>query len=148
MAVPPAATPRSPGSFGVFLFDAMRALQREHGDAWGRVCAALHGRRVTVAVDAEIVPLSFDATSVTFLPFAARAHVTLHTDRATIDGLIDGGLSLMDAVGQNRLGLAGRPDDVVRFHDGLMAWLHGAVRSPSFPELLRGFRTGPGEDET
>ena len=33
-----------------------------------------------------------------------------------------------------------RPDDVIRFHEGLMQWLHGAVRSPSFPGLLREFR--------
>lgn len=148
IAVAPAATDRAAGSFGAFLHAAMTALQREHRGAFEQVCAALGGRRVTLRVDAEIVPLAFRRDAVAFLPFAPEADVELQTDRSTIHALVDGALSLEQAVRQNRLRLQGAPADVVRFHAGLMAWLHGAVRSPSFPQLLRGFREATPGDET
>ncbi len=84
--------------------------------------------------------MAFEADGVTFLPFAGEAHVELQTDRPTIFALIDGVLGLQSAVQADRLRLRGGPDDVIRFHEGLMLWLHGAVRSPSFPGLLREFR--------
>lgn len=143
--VAPAATPRAPGTFGRFLHDAMVALQREHPQAWEGVCAALRSRLVTLRVDAEIVPLRFTAQQVAFTPFAPDAHVELSTDRPTIHALVDGELSLESAVRHNRLRLSGAPADLIRFHEGLLCWLHGAVRSPSFPALLAGFRQTEGD---
>lgn len=135
-----AASVPAPGSFAAFLHEAMSALEREHPTAWERLCLALRRRRVTLSVDEEIVPMAFEVDGVTFLPYAGEAHVILETDRPTIFTLVDGVLSLEEAVKRDRLRLRGRPDDVVRFHDGLMQWLHGAVRSPAFPGLLRAFR--------
>ncbi len=118
----------------------MTALEREHPEAWAALCHALRRRQVTLHVDDEVVPLAFHGGSVEFLPSAGDAHVVLHTDSPTIFALVDGGASLEEAVRRDRLQLFGRPDDVIRFHEGLMQWLHGAVRSPSFPRLLREFR--------
>lgn len=128
------------GSFGAFLREAMTALEREHPTAWAALCWALRRRQVTLHVDEEVVPLAFHVGSVAFLTVAGDAHVVLHTDTPTIFRLVDGQCSLEQAVHEDRLRLFGRPDDVIRFHQGLMQWLHGAVRSPSFPGLLREFR--------
>jgi hypothetical protein len=128
------------GSFGAFLRKAMTALEQEHPEAWAGLCRALRRRQVTLHVDDEVVPLAFLLGSVVFLPLAGEAHVVLHTDTPTVFRLVDGQCSLEQAVQQDRLRLFGRPGDVIRFHQGLMQWLHGAVRSPSFPRLLREFR--------
>lgn len=137
---PSAASVRAPGSFAAFLHEAMTALETEHPAARAALCRALRRRRVTLIVDDEVVPMAFGPGSIDFLPTASGAHVVLRTDRPTIFALVDGVCSLEGAVHQDRLRLEGRPDDVIRFHQGLMQWLHGAVRSPSFPRLLREFR--------
>jgi hypothetical protein len=42
--------------------------------------------------------------------------------------------------------LRGRPADVLAFHDGLAAYVHGGVRAPSFRRLLVEFRAGARRD--
>jgi hypothetical protein len=55
--------------------------------------------------------------------------------------LIDARLTLLDAVLSDALAMTGAPDDLLAFHDGLIAYVHGAVRAPSFPALLSAYRT-------
>jgi hypothetical protein len=52
-------------------------------------------------------------------------------------------VSLLDAVLEERIVMLGSVPDICAFHDGLMAYLHGAVRCRSFPELLRRYRAAP-----
>ncbi len=60
--------------------------------------------------------------------------------RTAVLRVIDARDTLMSAVLADRLVLRGATRDVLAFHDGLIAYVHGAVRARSFPELLRQFR--------
>jgi hypothetical protein len=54
--------------------------------------------------------------------------------------LLDGRHTLLSAVLAERLWLCGRPEALLGFDDALGAYLHGAVRAPGMPALLRAYR--------
>jgi hypothetical protein len=80
------------------------------------------------------------------MPRAPAGRTSRSSTRATILGVIDGETTARRAVLDERLLMRGRLDDVVAFHDALVAYVHGAVRAPSFPRLLRAYRGTPRED--
>ena len=131
-----ATTAPLPGSFAAFFARASAALRREHGQAWGKHVHALRGLCVVLHIGDEVIPLRFSAVGVALMPDDGGAHVVLSADHAMIFALVDGEVTIEAAVRQNRLRLRGTPAHLVRFHEGLMLWLHGAVRCPSFPQIL------------
>jgi hypothetical protein len=126
--------------FAAFLDASFAALRRELPDLHGELCAALAPREVALAVDRELVALRFERSHARLLPEPRRPAVEVHTSRAAILALVDAEETLLEAVLGDRLSLRGSPADLLTFHDGLMLYLHGAVRAPSFPGLLRAFR--------
>jgi len=126
--------------FGTFLRDSFATLQRELPDIYAEMCRRLAPQDIAITVDSETVRLKFAREAV--LPVKRLAHPTVmvRTGRKAILDLIDARSTLLDAAVEERLHLRGSPDDLARFYDGLMAYLHGAVRSPSFPALLQRFR--------
>lgn len=131
------------GAFGRFVSRGLGALRAELPWAYRRMADALCGRDVLLTVSGEDVPITAAGGEVTTHPappehFAPR--VTLRTERAVVARLADAELTVVDAVVSGAVTLRGDVDDLVAFHEGLMAFLHGAVRSPSFPALLDEFR--------
>ncbi len=66
--------------------------------------------------------------------------VELTTTRRAILQVIDAQMTLTQAVLSDAILLKGQADDLAVFHDGLMTYVRGAVRCPSFPPLLDTFR--------
>ncbi|MSP60183.1 MAG: hypothetical protein EXR72_07540 [Myxococcales bacterium] len=130
------------GSFTGFLLRSMGLLRVEAPAAYALMCARLAPRELSTSVDGELCPLQFAAESVRVLAASVAPSVEVQTTRRTILDLVDARLTLADAVWDERLLLRGGPADLIAFHDGFTAWLHGAVRSPSFPDLLRDYRAG------
>jgi hypothetical protein len=104
------------------------------------MCGALGTREVLIEVDGE-------RTAVTSTKSAARVEaaprapvVECRTTRSAILDMVDARMTLVDAVLSERVWLCGGVEDLLAFHDGLMTYLGGAVRCPSFPWLLREFR--------
>lgn len=131
------------GAFGRFVSRGLGALRAELPWAYARVAAALAGRDVLLAVSGEDVPITARDGAVVAHVVAPQGFspcVTLRTERAVVARLADGELTIVDAVVSGEVALRGDVDDLVAFHDGLMAFLHGAVRSPAFPALLDEFR--------
>ncbi len=128
--------------FGAFVRRGLAALRAELPWAFGAMARALDGRDVLLVVDGEPVAVRAAAGDVAVLDAVATFApcVTLHTRAAAVLRLADGELTVVDATLDGSLALTGAVDDLVAFHDGLMAFLHGAVRSPSFPSLLDQFR--------
>jgi len=126
--------------FAEFLTESFSALHRELPDVHARMCRLLCPREVHLDVGGEGVSLRFDDDAAVFLegPLCPAIHV--RTSRAAILALVDARSTLIEAVMSDELSLVGTPVDLLRFHDGLMTYLHGAVRAPSFPDLLRRFR--------
>jgi hypothetical protein len=138
-----AAAGRDLDGFGAFVRRGLAALRDELPWAFAQMARALGDRDVLLEVDDERVAVRAAAFDVAVLPaepvgFAPR--VTLRTDAATVLRLADAERTVVDATIAGELVLRGDVDDLVAFHDGLVAFLHGAVRSPSFPHLLDHFR--------
>jgi hypothetical protein len=126
--------------FADFLRESFDALRRELPEVHGVMCGCLAEREVELRVGEEIVSLAFTATDVELRPSCGAPAAAVRTSRAGILDLIDARSTLLDSVLAGRLELAGTLDELARFHDGLMAYLHGAMRAPSFRSILRRFR--------
>jgi hypothetical protein len=83
---------------------------------------------------------AFDPSGVHVLPEAKEPTAELVTSRNTILNILDARLTLAEAVLSDAIVLKRHVDDLIAFHDGLMTYVRGAVRSPSFPRLLDRFR--------
>jgi len=135
-------------SFGAFLGRSLDEVRADVPLAWARLRAALGGRDVLFVVDAEPVLLRADARGLGLLRGAAvaetlatrRPDVAVRTTRAAILRMVDGETTLARAVLAGAFDLVGRLDDLLAFDGALRAYLHGAVRSPAQPSLLRAWR--------
>jgi hypothetical protein len=120
----------------------LRALSRELPWAHARMAAALGAREVALTVDGEVAAVQSDGARVWLRDEPDAPVVTLRTTRREIVALADAERSLVESVLRGDTVLCGRVDDLAAFHDGLLEFLRGAVRSPSFPALMDGFRRG------
>jgi len=104
------------------------------------MCRALGTREVLIEVDGEVTVVVCEGEGVRLAATAVAPAVECRTTRAAILDLVDARTTLAGAVMDDQVWLRGSVEDLVAFHDGLMAYLGGAVRSPGFPWLLREFR--------
>lgn len=130
--------------FARFLAESLDLLATEVAPFQERLAAVFAGREINVAVDGDAVGLVARAGRVRVGMPSAVPHVELTSDTSSILAVLDGELTLADAVLADRLVVRGALPDVVAFHDGLATYVHGAVRAPSFADLLRRFRAGGG----
>jgi hypothetical protein len=126
--------------FRTFLARSFDALRREVPEAYARMCRRLDSRRVDLRVDGEHVAVVFARDEARIVADGRPGEVEVRTSRTAVLRVIDARDTLVSAVLADRLVLRGAPRDVLAFHDGLMAYVHGAVRARSFPGLLRQFR--------
>jgi hypothetical protein len=132
-------------SFIDFLAESILALEREVPLAHSTMCRVLAGREVRLDVDGDHFAVVFEIDSASILAEPRSSNVDVKTSRDTILELIDARLTLVDALFAETLHVQGDPTDVLAFLDGLGAYLQGAVRSPSFPGLLRRYRAAAPE---
>jgi hypothetical protein len=125
--------------FASFLATSFELLEREMPAVYGLMCECLASRRVILSVDRESVTLAFSRRRVCFVD-AETAEVHVSTTSRSVLRVIDAETNLIEAVLDGELYVRGKLDDLVVFHDALTAYVHGAVRAPSFPQLLREYR--------
>jgi hypothetical protein len=126
--------------FATFLTHSMALLGAEKPEVAARLGALLCDREARVQVDAERLGIVFPAGVFHLVEDVAQPFIELRSSRRTILDVVDGRLTLEDAVWGEHLWLRGHLDDLVRFHDALVLYLQGAVRCPSFPWLLDRYR--------
>lgn len=129
--------------FGHWVRRGVVSLGRELPWASARMGAALGPRVVALTVDGEDAFVGWRDGAAWVreaLPQGLTPTVTLRTARRTVVALADGDDTLVTAVLAGRVVLRGAVDDLVAFHDALMAFLQGAVRAPSFALTLDEFR--------
>jgi hypothetical protein len=126
--------------FADFLAASLELLERECPAAHAAMCGALSDRALRLTVDGEAVVVIFTARRASIAAAARHCSVEVCTSRRTIIDLVDAKAALLDAVLHEALSLRGAPSELLAFLDGLRAYLHGAVRAPSFAPLLRRFR--------
>ncbi|MBI4516544.1 MAG: hypothetical protein HY699_12100 [Deltaproteobacteria bacterium] len=130
--------------FSDFLAESFAVLRRELPHAYEEMCRRLAPRAVAITVDDDTVCLRFERAAALTVIAHQRPALSVRTTRAAILALVDAQSTLLEAVLAEQLQLRGHPDDVLGFYDGLMAYLHGAVRAPSFPQLLQSYRLNSG----
>jgi hypothetical protein len=128
--------------FATFLTHSMALLAAEKPAVAARLGALLCDREAVVQVDDERVGIVFPGGVFQLVADVARPFIELRSSRRTILDVVNGRLTLEDAVWGDHLWLRGHLDDLVRFHDALVLYLQGAVRCPSFPWLLDRYRDG------
>lgn len=119
--------------FADHLSAALAALQREMPVSYARLVAALGGREVELVIDGA-------PTRVRFRDGSDAPRVRVVCSGQTIVELADAEYTVEDAIWSDRILLFGAVEDLIAFHDALQIFLHGAVRSPSFPRRLEDFR--------
>ena len=123
-----------------YIGASLVALRQECPTAYFLMCSQLAPRRVRLMIDGESVTLAFDPSGAHVLPVAQNPTAELVTSRRTILDVLDARLTLAEAVLSDAIVLKGCVDDLTAFHDGLMTYVRGAVRCPTFPRLLDRFR--------
>jgi len=130
------------GRFTAFLRQSLDALRREVPAAYAQLCAHLDGQEVLLAVTGDEVAVRATGGTVCLGPPSTAPTARIRTSRDTILALIDAELTWLEALQTDALVLQGAPADVLRCHDALLTYVHGAVRAASFPTLLAAYRTG------
>lgn len=129
-------------SFASFLGRSLKLLERELPWGYATLCRVLGEREVLIEVDGEAAPILCTGHSMRVEQAPRAPMVECKTTREAILELVDAKATLVGAILADKVWLRGSVDDLLAFHDGLMAYLGGAVRSPSFPWLLQEFREG------
>ena len=125
--------------FEGFVWAALDALSRARSDCYARLARVVADLPLRLFVQGERVQVV--ARRGRFVRWSdGDAAVTVRTTPRAILALVDGEETLLDAVVAGRLDACGAVDALTAAHDGLMIFLEGAVRCPSFPGLMRDFR--------
>lgn len=138
------------------LAESFRVLAAELPPAWESFCAALDGLAVEIRVDAESFTVSFAGRIAHISGIAgigdsagiALPGARIDTTRRTIEDVLDARLSLREAVLTDALQVIAPLPVIDRLHTGILSYVHGGVRCPSFPSLLKRFRALPAPSES
>ncbi len=117
------------------IADSLKTLAREHPPLYGRLVQSLAGLQVHLTLDNSELGIRGGEGAVTVGP-TRDPQVHVRTSGPAILGLLDGRVSLTEALECGLLDLRGDLEPVLAVHQGLLLYLHGAVRCPSFPDLF------------
>jgi hypothetical protein len=125
---------------------ALAMIAREQPELYGMLCRKLGRSSIDARVQAERVRIEGTGADIVVAPISpataalAPDVISVSSDLGTIDALLDGQTNLLEVVWTDRVVLRGSVDQLLGAHDALMVFLRAAVRCPSAPEVLRGFR--------
>jgi hypothetical protein len=128
--------------FDRLLTASFHLLAIEAQPAYTAVVRQLGSLVVGIDVEGEevVILTRGDELVVEVAEARARPDVRIRATREDILAVIDGRLSLHDAVDSGAVEIIGDLEAIARAHDALIAYTHGAVRSPTFPTLLERLR--------
>ncbi len=124
------------GPVAALLDESLGMLAREQPALHARMCAQLQHRAVEVRVDAERFFLCVTPDAARVDTAARPSDARIHTGRRAIADVLGARVSLAEAVLADRVELIAPLDTLLVLHEGLVTYVHGAVRCPSFPALL------------
>ena len=132
-------------SLRTLLDESFTVLRREVPEAHRLMCAELEGAGVAIRVDDESVVVTCDGTGMRVDEWSGREQPSaeIRTSREAILHVLNGKLAMANAVLTDAVRARASLETLVRLNRGLTMYVHGAVRAPSFPELLKRFEIGP-----
>lgn len=131
-------------SVETLLAASLAVLAAERPAAHARLCARLEGRSVSIHVGEERLLVTFAAGAGAVRATAAGedppADVRIVTRRRAILEVLDARRSLAEAVLADEVEVVGELPRLEEALEGLVTYVHGGVRCPSFPALVDRFR--------
>ena len=122
------------------LDDAFATLARESPVHARLLRERLGGCRIAFTVDGDRMTTRGDARLPAPDPTTDHPDLHVDTDARTVLALLDDRITLLDAIRTGALRARGPRDAVTRAEAAMRVFIHGLVRCPSAPELLRRFR--------
>lgn len=127
------------GPIATLLAESFELLKTRLPQAHARMLALLRGSEIELVLDDECMRLRFEhgvelSPANTDEPLSSPPRI--ECSLAAIVAVLDAKLTLAEAVESDALRVRADLDRLVHLHDGLLAYVHGAVRCPGFPELL------------
>lgn len=135
----PSSISQAPDVFA-FLKTSLRLLEIEMPAAYGALCAQVGDLKTRLISSGRAKVLSFQGRVPTLEEEEESAAVEAAFDDSVILDLIDGHLSLQEALFTDRLCIGGAARDIERLQSALIVYLDGAIRLPEFAKLLERFR--------
>jgi hypothetical protein len=129
-----------PADFFVFLRNSLSRIAHEVPDAHRALVDAMGNLRARLVADGAARTIRFDFPDWTIYAGAGDADLEVAFDRAIIVDLIDGRLTMEDAIYQERLRMRGSVETIERFHGALLIYLEGLIRTPGAPVMLESYR--------
>lgn len=131
-------------SVATLLIASFEALAAELPAAHARMCARLDGRALALRIDDERILVTFAEGSGAVRSLAddeePAADVRVVTSRRAILDVLDARRSLAEAVLADEVEVIGDLARLTEAQEGLLTYVHGGVRCPSFPALVERFR--------
>lgn len=122
------------------LGESFKVLAREQPALHARLCAELAGRTVELCMGAERFTVGFGASGARLGGVGGTVDARVTVAPRTVEDVLDARRALVDAVLAGEVEVVGSMEALAVLHAGLVTYGHGAVRCPSFPELLERFR--------
>jgi len=124
-----------------FVENSFEILAREAPGSYERLSRTLAGHSMCVIDGRRRFRVEFDPGRVSCGPPAGDESIAAAVDRRTILELVDGLLTLDDALREDRFVVKASPRLAAVVFDALSIYLRGAVRCPSFVNLLSELRS-------
>jgi SCP-2 sterol transfer family len=126
--------------FRTFLEEALGEIARSEPNADAALRAALAGLRARIDDGAGGFVLQAQASGWRFGERSEEADIDVGFDEAAILDLIEGALTLNEAIFRERVVVFGDVDKIGEFYDALLLFLEGLLRARGAPALLERFR--------
>ncbi|MFT3772742.1 MAG: hypothetical protein QM820_45715 [Minicystis sp.] len=126
-------------AFADYLRSSLAQIERDVPAIHDLVRRCLGRLALRIEVDAEAVTVRDDGARLA-IGSEAEADVVARTGRRAIVALVDGELSLEEAVSRGDVDLVGEVGHLLAGLDALVAYLNGAARCPELLDLMDEFR--------
>jgi hypothetical protein len=126
--------------FFTFLRTSLSRITAEEPDAHRALVGAMGKLRARLVADGVARIIRFDFPDWMICPGESETDLEVAFDREIIMDLIDGRLTMEDAIYQERLHMRGSVETIERFHGALMIYLEGLIRTPEAAVLLESYR--------
>lgn len=123
-----------------YIDHALHALGRDVPQAYAAIQDAAPGLRLSVTTPKTAGTIAVQHPTIEVFGPAPDSDVTAQVNEQVIIDLIDGNLTLSDALSEDLLVLTGSQGDLETLVAGLQFFLRGAVRSTAIQALLDAFR--------
>ena len=121
-------------TYASLVAESFASISIEAPGAHHALTRALSDQTIAIMLDDERFGVAARPIPTITAP-SESPDVAITVSASTVRAVIDGDLSLADAVTNDHVRAVGSLDAIAQVHDALIAYVHGAIRSPAVPDL-------------